>query len=135
MEKELTRLIPPNEHAGDKVRINISYDEGAGFRRQPIMLPQHEKARLERIAQQRGVSMSDLLRSAVVSLRQRLAPLPEQDVEQMASMLGVPSDKLAQIQADPSVRFKADLIRLAAIAQVSLSRAARWALNVYLDSK
>ena len=123
---DILKLVPVNVEWDD--RLNVKHDGGSTA----VLLPKEERQRLELMAQRRGISMSEVVRLAVRDLAGRLDPNGHADVPAMAAQLGVPASKLAEIKADPFVRFKGDLEFLAhAAGGVSLSRAARWAVAVY----
>ena len=126
---DILKLIPEDSHEqGGKIRLNVRHEGGSTA----VLLTLAEKDVLEAKAQQRGVSMSEVVRLAVRDFAGRLDPNGHADVPAMAAELGVPASKLAEIKTDPFVRFRGDLEFLAhAAGGVSLSRAARWAVAVY----
>ena len=140
MDSELARLVPENDRAiGGKERLMVPYRAGAKICKQPIILPRAEKERLHQEARKRGVTMSDIQRTAVMELREHLEPAPALDVDAIAAQLGVSPTAVHELVNDLAARFKSDLIWLKEYAtrelgrDVSMSMAARWALNWYRE--
>jgi hypothetical protein len=135
-------MIPDAASAKDggweKQRVQVAYYNGNQYKHQPIILPPDELAQLRRAATRKGMSMADLVRTAVAALAQAMAPVQDDDrstlVGQLADELGVSKSDLAGDLRLESRAFRSDLERLAAVADISMSRAARWALRVYLES-
>lgn len=127
MEKPL--LIPVRRRdIGGKARLPVAYVGSRGYQKQPIILPAGEKERLRIGALARGISMAALVRFAVVDLaREQFGD--GADIPSMARELGVPAGALADLASDGMIRFKPDLQRLARSRGISMSHAARWALN------
>jgi len=130
---DLFEMIPEDRHEdGGKVRLNVKHNSGST----PVLVTMAERERLRRRARKMRVSMSKVVRLAVRDLAERLDPNGHADIVGMAAQLGIPAETLHEIKADPAMRFQGDLSFLARQAGgVSLSRAARWAVNVYLDSE
>lgn len=126
-----TQLIPVRRREkGGKARLPVAYmGRGGIYLKQPIMLPAWEKMRLHKEAIRRGVSMAALVRLAVVDLAREVFG-DGADIGAMARELGVPAEALADLASNGMVRFKPDLQRLARSRGISMSHAARWALNV-----
>jgi hypothetical protein len=135
----LESLPPPAPTDRQSLFYAVYHEEGKA-KHQILVLTQDDHHRLKRLAEIEGRSMSEIMRDAVIQLAHRLHP-QERPAQRWADRL---ADELRIDTADvwesvkiDSYIFKRELSRLAALAgdNVSLSRAARWALAVYNDER
>lgn len=134
--RELRDLIPRAVEGQDGhwPRFSVGFIDDGETKEQPIVMPEDEQRRMAEEAEARGISRSALMRRAVVDLAKELAPRAGIDIDDLtdtlAEQLGEPRQHIARRMGLEMRRFRDDLIRLADYAGISMSRAARWALNV-----
>jgi hypothetical protein len=137
---DLARHIPPDvtRAYGQAInaRLQVYYVKDGRRHVAPYVIPAHEKARVTAEAARRGCSEADVVREAVFHLARVLGynkpSAQEVTARRLAVQLGQDADLMVKQLGIKGPEFRPTVEMLARQAEgLSMSRAVRWALNVF----